>query len=274
MKEYYPIGEFAKLHQTTSETLRHYDRIGLFKPAKIDEETGYRYYHLMQSEKLTTILDLRILDLSTEDIQAYFQDRNMSKSKALLQEQYHGIRKKIKDLKRIEQVLNKKIKFLDGLKDINTFCTVIYKHIPTRYALATISSLELEIGYDYSVAQLLPKLVEPAPLLATNRIGFVSTINKVLSEKWNGATLFIEIDDPLRYKKEILYTIPAGYYACILWKEHYKETASYLEKILEDVKLKGFIPKDTVVNLSHVDESVSDQPHEYIFEQQLLLEKK
>ncbi|OAB41940.1 MerR family transcriptional regulator [Paenibacillus glacialis] len=44
MKTYYSIGETAKLASTTIETLRHYDRISLLKPAKVDSHSGYRYY--------------------------------------------------------------------------------------------------------------------------------------------------------------------------------------------------------------------------------------
>lgn len=44
MKTYYSIGETAKLANTTIETLRHYDRIGLLKPAKVNPESGFRYY--------------------------------------------------------------------------------------------------------------------------------------------------------------------------------------------------------------------------------------
>ncbi len=44
MKKYFSVGEAAKAVHTTSETLRHYDRIGLVKPSKKDEWTNYRYY--------------------------------------------------------------------------------------------------------------------------------------------------------------------------------------------------------------------------------------
>ena len=39
----YRIGEFSHLCQTTIKTLRHYDKIDLLKPARIDNFTGYRY---------------------------------------------------------------------------------------------------------------------------------------------------------------------------------------------------------------------------------------
>ena len=38
------IGEFSKLSRVSVRMLRHYDEIGLLKPAKIDRFTDYRYY--------------------------------------------------------------------------------------------------------------------------------------------------------------------------------------------------------------------------------------
>ena len=53
------IGEFAYLCQVTVETLRHYDRVRLLKPAHLDKFTGYRYYSLDQLPRLNRILALK-----------------------------------------------------------------------------------------------------------------------------------------------------------------------------------------------------------------------
>jgi len=42
------IGEFSKLSRVSIRMLRHYDEIGLLKPAYIDHDTGYRYYEAGQ----------------------------------------------------------------------------------------------------------------------------------------------------------------------------------------------------------------------------------
>ena len=55
LKKFFSIGETAKIVGLTSETLRHYDRIGLVKPCKADEWTGYRYYSRQEIVKLDTI---------------------------------------------------------------------------------------------------------------------------------------------------------------------------------------------------------------------------
>lgn len=43
------IGQFASLHGINKKTLMWYDEIGLFHPAFIHPENGYRYYSYHQS---------------------------------------------------------------------------------------------------------------------------------------------------------------------------------------------------------------------------------
>ena len=62
MKEFFSISETAKIVNMTTETLRHYDRIGLVKPFKVDEWTGYRYYSQREIVRLNTIRALRCMD--------------------------------------------------------------------------------------------------------------------------------------------------------------------------------------------------------------------
>ena len=70
------ISEFAKLKNITTETLRHYDRIGLLKPAYVTK-SGRRMYSIRQYERLGTILELRAIGMTLNEIQEYFDNRNL-----------------------------------------------------------------------------------------------------------------------------------------------------------------------------------------------------
>lgn len=64
----YKIGVFSKMNKITVKTLRHYDELGLFKPAYVDEMTGYRYYSSSQLPQLYKILTLKNLGFSLSEI--------------------------------------------------------------------------------------------------------------------------------------------------------------------------------------------------------------
>lgn len=68
MANYFSIGEAAKAAHTTTETLRHYDRIGLVKPSRKDEWTNYRYYTEQDIVRMNTVRALQLMDLPLREI--------------------------------------------------------------------------------------------------------------------------------------------------------------------------------------------------------------
>lgn len=62
------IGEFARFTRVSVKMLRHYDGIGLLRPARVDPATGYRYYRAAQLPRLNRILLLRELGFGLDDI--------------------------------------------------------------------------------------------------------------------------------------------------------------------------------------------------------------
>ena len=79
MKKYFSVGEAAKIVHTTSETLRHYDRIGLVKPSKKDEWTNYRYYTEQDVVRLNTVRALQIMDLPLQEIKKVLEYEDLEK---------------------------------------------------------------------------------------------------------------------------------------------------------------------------------------------------
>ncbi|GHO68143.1 MerR family transcriptional regulator [Ktedonobacter sp. SOSP1-52] len=66
----FKIREFAEIAQVSTSTLRYYDDIGLFKPMRVDAETGYRYYAIDQLLRLNRILALKALGFELTQITA------------------------------------------------------------------------------------------------------------------------------------------------------------------------------------------------------------
>ena len=62
------IGRFARLSGLSVGTLRHYDELGLLRPAEVDGETGYRRYRPGQLPEARAIRRLRELELSLDQI--------------------------------------------------------------------------------------------------------------------------------------------------------------------------------------------------------------
>lgn len=134
------IGEFSKICQVSVKTLRHYDKIGLLKPAEVDRFTGYRYYGTEQIDAMNYIRRLKRYGFSLEEIQKML---NMSDEKEISEK----LRLQLKKLNREQQekavVLNelqKHISLFDRTGDIMTYqknYNIEMKESPLIYVLAT-----------------------------------------------------------------------------------------------------------------------------------------
>ncbi len=64
------IGEFARHSRLSPKALRLYDELGLLEPARVDEDSGYRYYSASQLERAGLIAALRQLQIPLAEIKS------------------------------------------------------------------------------------------------------------------------------------------------------------------------------------------------------------
>ena len=98
MKNMFSVGELAKYQKISKQTLIFYDKIGLFKPEYIDPVNGYRYYSAEQIDYLDTILIMKKIGFSLDEIKKHMKDFNKDNSLSLLKNQLSVIDKEINEL--------------------------------------------------------------------------------------------------------------------------------------------------------------------------------
>jgi DNA-binding transcriptional MerR regulator len=90
------IGEFSQLGQVTVRTLRHYDELGLLKPAHIDPDSEYRYYTLEQLPTLHRIVAWKEMGLPLGKIGALLAEpAPVEQMRHLLEERQTAITRQI-----------------------------------------------------------------------------------------------------------------------------------------------------------------------------------
>jgi DNA-binding transcriptional MerR regulator len=65
----FSIGEFAQHGRVSVRMLRHYDAIGLLRPACVDPVTGYRSYQASQLAQLNRVIALKDLGFTLQQVQ-------------------------------------------------------------------------------------------------------------------------------------------------------------------------------------------------------------
>jgi len=71
----FSIGDFAWYGRVSVRMLRHYDAIGLLRPARVDQVSGYRWYEAGQLSRLNRIVALKDLGFTLQQIQLILDDK-------------------------------------------------------------------------------------------------------------------------------------------------------------------------------------------------------
>ena len=70
----FSIGDFASHGRVSVRMLRHYDAIGLLRPAHVDPATGYRSYEAAQLARLNRVVALKELGFTLTEVQSIVDD--------------------------------------------------------------------------------------------------------------------------------------------------------------------------------------------------------
>lgn len=136
MKDFFSISQTAKIVGITAETLRHYDRIGLVKPCKVDEWTGYRYYSRQEIVKLNTIRALRCMDLTLSEIKDLLSYDDFHKITEALKQAEKSADEKIAELNYAKEKIQRARTYYENkLNDEPQKENIFIKYYPKRVIL-------------------------------------------------------------------------------------------------------------------------------------------
>lgn len=78
------IGQFSAASGLTVAALRHYDEVGVLKPAEVDPKTSYRRYRHDQLGEARIICQLRSVDLPVDDVRSILRAGDVDAVRDLL----------------------------------------------------------------------------------------------------------------------------------------------------------------------------------------------
>ncbi|WP_099189665.1 MerR family transcriptional regulator [Tepidibacter mesophilus] len=274
MKDKLSIGEFARLRNITTETLRHYDRIGLLKPIKVDTKTGYRYYSILQYEELGTIKELRQLGMSIDEIKKYFNNRNLEQSVNILKDKYYELKNRIKELQQLEESIKEKLNHLEDISQVLDFENIDIKQIKEREIITFDKYIKNEIDLSYACLELENSLKEIAPILASNRIGAIIKEKDIKTNKYTeSVALFLFIKEKENIDENYIKKIPEGNYACMYYKGSIWDIEVNLKKMIEYIEKDGYKVCGDVLQIVQIDISVTDKREELLYEIQIPIKR-
>lgn len=271
MKDLYTISEFAKLRNVTSESLRHYDRIGLLKPAYVDPETSYRYYSILQYEKLGTIRELRQLGVPLDVIKDYLENRNVQKSLDILNESYEEVTRRKNELEKLQSVLQSKIKYLkQALLPREEMKPEIFE-VGDRMIVTSGNEVreEGEMGYEWTLLE--KRLKEPSPILATSRIGEMVKFQQDKAFHELKKIPFIFSSSATKTTEHLIQIIPGGTYVDIFAHSFQNEDKAY-QILLEFIAKEKYQMTGDIICFFPIDLTITEEEGESAFEMQVRIQ--
>lgn len=106
MEDLIPIGQFSAASRLSLKALRLYDENGLLAPARVDPDSGYRFYRAEQLRQATTIRLLRACGMPLAEIKAFVS----APSPAALDEYERTLAAELGERQRILRYLRQRLK--------------------------------------------------------------------------------------------------------------------------------------------------------------------
>lgn len=213
------IGEMAKLNCISVPTLRFYDKMGLLKPAFVDEETGYRYYSLHQNARLDMIAYMKELGMSLGEIIQVLEKEDLAQIEMILSQKNEQIHQQIRDLREQHDAVERAIASIERYRKSPVTGTLSLEYIDRRYiwGIACKSNFYEEgiDSYEQELAALRQQLVEKN-FLQIHSYGVGTSIlqEDFLQERFVPHQVFIFTNAPNAQGLQASL-LDSGMYACI-----------------------------------------------------------
>lgn len=235
------IGQMAKLNHVSEQTLRLYDKIGLFSPNSRGEN-GYRYYDIKQSALLDIIQYMKSLGISLKEIRQQLEQKDLSQIESALREKQRQTEEEIRQLKCQRRALERTIESFSRYRSAPPDGTLQMEYIGQRQMYVVDTGVNV---YDYDVEHYENSLRSLQDSLVKDRLPQIYFCNAgtILSrENFQALNLystkvFVFVDREF-VPEPLTVTSPAGNYACIYCDDFYKEKA-YISRLLTYIKETG-----------------------------------
>ena len=234
---YFSSGEFARLCGTTKETLRHYNNIGLLKPAKVTEN-GYQYYSAFQFYDFYFISTFRGTGMNLKELEEKLAETDERAFCDTLRHQLKKIQAEKKELIKKEKLLKRTIDKFDYLYEGDRVGSIELYEMEEEDYIATpvngdadddrvwMETLKNHLDYCHR-----GNLNEEYQLTYCWNMEDMQARNT--GKGWSIMSQLAEPADDPRFKIK-----PAGTYACILFRE-YDFSSGQMEKVKEEIRKRG-----------------------------------
>ncbi|HZB54265.1 MAG TPA: helix-turn-helix domain-containing protein [Reyranella sp.] len=215
------IGEFARRGRVSVKALRHYEAIGLLRPAHVDAATGYRSYETDQLDDLHRLMVLRALGLSLKRIRQVLQDDpSPERMRRLLDERRAAVARRIDAEQAQLAAIEARIRHLEGDRD--TAPAAVVRDVPAAF-VASLRRVVAEYGMvDVLFDEIARALPDTARIAGHGAVWHHCAPHR----RQIDCEALVVLERPVSARKVKLYQLPACRAACVVHPSDDEDFAS------------------------------------------------
>ncbi len=234
MNHYFLISEFAKLRGININSLRYYEKLGILKPAYVDEKTNYRYYSAEQLPLLNKIILCIQLGISLKEMAAYMDENGNLQSQKLLEQGRIVAQKRIREMENNLKYIESSLKNIEENKKFTGRKGIYFRHFDERKIITT----DYYTG-ELDIKKMVSKVSEIYKTAQKNELFPILPAGQILELDENGTIsirFFLEV---LNCQNEypMIEILPAGEYSCV--QTELSPEINFVKLIRENWKSKG-----------------------------------
>ena len=263
--ELFRIGEVARLFHLSVSTLRHYERLGLVTPERVDPDTGYRYYSARQFEALNTVRYLRALDMPLEEISDFVHNRDLDNIQAKLRQQRETVARKRAELERVQRKIDARLEQLEEARHCELDHIRLVEAAPCRIVWVG-GALTIRDYHDMELPVSRLSRDEEEAVVFLGKVGLglsVQALERGEFDRYDG--IFLVLDRADRFAGETV-DLSGGRCAQVRFRGSHREAPAQYRRLMDFLAGEGLRPAGFAREITMIDYGVTDDPSQFVTE--------
>ena len=260
------IGEFSRLANTSVRMLRHYDKLALLIPEKIDEMTGYRYYTAAQLAKVNRIQRLKGLGFSLavvgeilnnatrEELEGFFHIREKE-----LQEELAKITQQSAQLAKAIEIMKEETNTMEY--------NVILKEMPERKVIGLRRTIPAYRDEGTLWEDLYAEIQRQNVKMKTPPLNISVYYDEEYKERDVDVEVQVSVEGDYQDTAEVkVFTVPRMQVAAVTFHGSYEHMSGVSEAVAQWMETNGYRMDGPMFNIFHVSPAQDPNPDNWVTE--------
>ena len=256
----FTVGEMSMYSGIKAKTLRYYDEVGLFRPSRVDPETGYRYYTRAQFERLLLIKNLKQLGHTIDEIRQEMENMDSLRYLELLKDHAYDIEDRLRALE------NKHRNLLEWIQEVEDATSApkdrcVLRTLPAITGYFHRTRIENRLQHELAMRELERRY---------NGGLYIGRVLRIVSredlEQGNCLTysaLMIP-SSCVQNVDDFPMTIPQREYAVRYYTALHEDSTPYWQELLEFIRTSGYRIAGDGIRSIPVEKGISSVKNDYI----------